>query len=110
MFQILKENKIILTRGDTAVLNVDITDPDGNAYEMLEGDTLTLTVKENTRTKAIILQVKSVSTVLRIESSDTDGKGYGVYYYDVQLKCSTGDIHTVIPKSEFVIGEEVTFQ
>jgi len=107
----IKLYNITITRGDTGVLEVIISDKlSGALYEMQTGDVLILTVKKNSITEDILIQKKSLDTTIRIESSDTKGKPYGKYVYDVQLNCANGiDVHTVIPKSEFIIAEEVTF-
>jgi len=107
----IKLYNITLTRGDTGVLEVTINNKlSGKLYEMQVGDVLILTVKKNTITEDILIQKKSSNTTIRIESADTKGKPYGKYVYDVQLNCSNNiDVHTIIPKSEFIIAEEVTF-
>ena len=42
----IKNGKILLTRGDSAYINVDLTTSTGEVYEMQAGDTLTLTVRQ----------------------------------------------------------------
>ena len=47
MFRIFK-NKIFLTRGDSAIFTLTITDTNGDEYTPAEGDEITFTVKANT--------------------------------------------------------------
>ena len=42
----IKNGRILLTRGDSAYINVELTTSTGEVYEMQAGDTLTLTVRQ----------------------------------------------------------------
>lgn len=110
MLDIDSNNNIKLTRGDSASIGVDLTNPDGSAYELQSGDILMFTVKYNCITEDIIIQ-KDISSnaTINILPSDTNGLLYGNYYYDVQLTKANGDVNTVIPPRDFIIDKEVTF-
>lgn len=43
----IEENKIKLTKGDTATIEVILQDENGVLYNMKDGDTLTLNIAEN---------------------------------------------------------------
>lgn len=51
MFEIYR-NDISITRGDSAIFEITITDKDKNIYTPTSDDTVTFTVKENTRSNA----------------------------------------------------------
>lgn len=103
-------NDIQLTRGDTARLNVEITNTlNNNIYQLNEDDELILTVKKNTTRKESLIQKKSVSGGFYFAPEDTAELSYGKYVYDVQLTTHSGDVYTVIEPSIFEVMPEVTF-
>lgn len=103
-------NDIQLTRGDTARLNVEITNTlNNNIYQLNEDDELILTVKKNTTRKESLIQKKSISGGFHFAPEDTVELSYGKYVYDVQLTTHSGDVYTVIEPSIFEVMPEVTF-
>ena len=89
---------VYLTRGDSAVMSVTLTDDSGAAYTMQDGDTLTLTVRETPSADAdIVIQVVSATTDITISPEDTEDAEVGQYSADVQLTTSDGHIYTVWP-------------
>ena len=84
----ITENKVQLTRGDTAVLKVEVQKDDGSVYELKPTDTLVLTIKANTATKEIIIQKAAVDGVITISATETEQLAYGYYYYDVERMVS----------------------
>lgn len=115
MLYVNEKGEIKLTRGDTAKLNVDVVYGSndgsiGDPYEMTANDTLTLTVKRSTRDEEYIFQkVNKGSTRFQINPSDTTGKAFGKYKYDVQLTTSAGEVYTIIEPTVFEITQEVTY-
>jgi hypothetical protein len=99
---------IQLTRGDTAYLHVPLRTTDGS-YTIDPTDTLTFSVKKNTRATDYIFQKENVGDdVFHIEPSDTAEVAFGKYTYDIQLTMSNGDVFTVVPPSTFEVLAEVT--
>lgn len=113
MLYIESDNKIRLTRGDTARLEINVTTADESGsitdYKILPEDTLTLSVKKKVKDSTYILQ-KTIngSTVFHIKPEDTRGVSFGTYVYDVQLTTSDGDVYTIIEPTSFEIMTEVT--
>lgn len=109
MLNVLDDNSIELTRGDTARLSVSVTNDDGEEYEIQSDDTLTLSIKKSVN-DAEALVTKTVVGInhFHIEPKDTSGLDFGKYKYDVQLTTADGDVHTVITPSTFKITQEVT--
>ena len=99
---------IELTRGDTAELSLDVKKNDGTAYDF-SNDTAVLTVKSSTITSEIMFQKTFSSGEIKINPEDTASMKYGTYKYDVQITTAGGDVYTVIPPSDFIIAQEVTF-
>lgn len=109
MLKVFDDNTVELTRGDTARLSVTVTNDDGEEYDIQDTDTLTLSMKKKVKDSEVLV-TKSVigSNVFHIKPEDTSGLQFGTYVYDVQINTADGDVYTVIPPSEFKIGEEVT--
>ena len=102
-----KTNTIYLTKGDNAEIEVKIYDNSGKQRQIFADDKLTLTVKKpGCDTEAFT--VVGVDGVFSILPEHTKSLATGYYCYDVQLNTFTGKVYTVIPKSNFVIKEEIT--
>ena len=107
MLLINNENNIMLTRGDTAVLDLEVT-IDGEAYDY-SGDLVQFTVKKNTNTNNVVIQKTFNGTSITIDPEDTSGLNYQTLVYDVQIITQNGRVFTVIPPANFTIAEEVNF-
>ena len=112
----IKNGRILLTRGDSAYINVELTTSTGEVYEMHPRDTLTLTVRKLADdTSAVLLQTESDSTQLHLLPAQTKQLTAGKYSYDIQLSTASGDVYTVVGAadtntslSNFTILPEVT--
>lgn len=102
-------SEIEITRGDTAVLELELVQPDGTPYEVKSGDEVLLTVKTDIRTKEFVFQKSFVNSQVKILPTDTESLSYGSLVYDIQLKTASGDVFTVIGPSKFTICGEVTW-
>lgn len=107
MFFIDKHNKIVLTKGDCASLNVAVKTAEGEEYHILPSDTITLTVKKNAGSQASFQKTATADHKIVFDSSDTSSLTPGLYVYDVQLTNDTGAIYTIVPQSFFEIVQEV---
>lgn len=108
MFDIYR-NDISIIRGDSAIFEITITDKDKNIYTPTSDDTVTFTVKENTRSNAIVFQKPVVNGKIVIDPKDTEDLRYGKYVYDVQLVTADGWVDTIITPHLFNVLGEVTF-
>lgn len=111
MYIIDTDGQITMIRGDTVEFDIVVQqlDAQGNIteYTLEEGDVLTFTVKKNTKTKESLIQKQGVHiTILPEDTQDLD---YKTYKYDVQLTMADGKVDTIIPPSNFVIKDEVTW-
>lgn len=102
------DNKIYLTRGDSAILKVEIRDTDGEEYTPEDTDTVIMTFKKTTSDKEPIFTHEIDGGILMIEPEDTADLAYGDYVYDCQLKTEAGFVQTFIPPSLFRVLDEVT--
>lgn len=109
MLNVFENGDVELTRGDTARLTVNISDDSGEAYEIQNGDELTLSLKKSIKDDEVVMS-KTIkgSDTFHIEPKDTADLSFGKYKYDVQLTTEDGDVYTVIPPSTFEILTEVT--
>ena len=104
------KNLIIMTRGDTLILDVCIKDVDGNDYIPAPTDTLRFALKKKyTDEEPLILKNIPIDTcTLRLESEDTKPLDQpGDYVYDIQLTYGDGIVSTIIANATLKIREEV---
>lgn len=110
---------LIMTRGDTEYLTINLTDNLGDNYILRSDDKLYFTVKRSNRDDEFIFQKVITGQignefVYKIEPLDTKLESYGQYYYDIQITKYNGDTHTIIPKPNedalFIIGGEITYE
>jgi len=108
MFKVIN-NKVYLTRGDSASFPLSVVDSDGNPYTAQVDDAVVLTVKKTTADTAYLIQKQLINGVFSFIPTDTESWDYGDYVYDVQLTMANGYTDTIIQPSLFRIMEEVTF-
>lgn len=104
----ITNNNIKLTRGDTAVLNLSVTDAAGDTYDY-SSDLTQFTVKRNCVTEDIVLQKTFNGTSIELEPSDTNNLNYGIYRFDVKVITPEDKVYTVIEDHDFVLTNEVNF-
>ena len=108
MFRIDDSNVITLTRGDTCAFDVEIKTDSGATYTPQEGDTVTFTVKKDTKTADVIIQ--KTGTTIVLNPIDTKNLKYGSYLYDVTLTTPSNAVYTIITPTEFIIAEEINWE
>lgn len=117
MFNINKDNVMMLTRGDSAYFNIDITDGNGVPIQLSETDKVAFTVKKSTSDEEVLFQ--KVGTAVSINPEDTRGLEYGNYVYDIQVTFENGDVDTIIAPEigymnadipNFILTKEVNFE
>ena len=101
-------HKIILTKGDNAEIEVQIKDAYGEDRGVYADDVLTLTVRKTVDAPVASITKTAIDGVFSFTPEDTSNLPFGSYVYDVELKTFTGKIYTIIPKSYFVLKEEIT--
>lgn len=101
-------HKIILTKGDNAEIEVQIKDANGVERGVYADDVLTLTVRKSVNAPEASITKTAVDGVFSFIPEDTKHLTAGSYVYDIQLDAFTGKIYTIIPKSSFVLKEDIT--
>lgn len=107
----IKNKKIILTKGDTLDVTLEITLPDGSPYSVSAGDEIRFALKQGFSDKDVLIRkiIPHDTMRLRIESSETKQlkAGSQPYRYDIQITMEDGTVDTIIDRGELVVTEEV---
>lgn len=105
----MKRNTIIMTRGDTATIQLDLTDSSGEAYVPDENDVIRFAAKKNYSDSevAINITIPNDTLMLKINPEDTKELAFGKYVYDIQITYANGDVNTFITKQILQLEEEV---
>lgn len=100
---------IYLTRGDTAYIQITLTDSAGNAYVPAEGDVIRFAVKKLYSDVNVLLEINipTETLMLTINPADTKKFRFGEYKYDIELTRSDGVVDTFIDRADFFVTEEV---
>ncbi len=99
-------NEIRVSRGNTAILDVAIENPDGSAYELMDGDRILFSLKKRTTDPSFIMQKEMVNGQI-VFSDEELNLHPGKYVYDVKAYLADGREQTVIPPSPFYVSEVV---
>lgn len=100
-------NTIVLTRGDSAGFDINITDASGDPVSLDASTIVTFTVKASINDENAL--ITKHGTEINILPEDTSSLAYGDYVYDVQLNYEDGTVETIITPSTFRITGEVTW-
>lgn len=100
---------ITLTRGNTFMALVSITQSDGSQYLPVEGDSIRFAMKKSYEdNEPLLVKDIPINTMkLILEPGDTKALDFGKYVYDIQLTKVTGEVDTFITKGSMKITEEV---
>ena len=98
-------DRIILTKGDSAVLQVNCVTAADEEYEPEEGDVFILTVKRlPSADSPVLLSVRSAPGSARIVLAPEDTRDIpaGLYSADIELRTEDGAVYTVFPTLDAV--------
>ena len=100
---------IILTRGDTMRIKLNIKKYDGEDYIPSEGDAIRFALKKrySDPEPLLLIPIPTDTLILEINPNDTKSLNFGIYVYDIQITYANGDVDTFICKQQFRIEEEV---
>lgn len=102
-----KNNDMVITKGDSAFIQVDVKTLEGGLYEIQPDDVITMTVRKRANADKTFEEM-AVGNIITIVPEDTKSAAPGSYIYDVQLVTGQGIVQTIVPVSNFYIEEEVT--
>ena len=110
----IKKNNIIMTRGDTLRLKIEIygSDEKGNLikYIPIEEDKIRFALKEKYSDEypLILKEIPWDTMILHLLPEDTKKlKQPAEYVYDIQITLSDGTVNTFIDKARLRLTEEV---
>lgn len=111
----MADTKLKMTRGDTKTYTVAFKDDAGAVFDIV-GCTIIFTIKElKDDADPGILQKKYTSfnspnngeCTIQIDPADTYSLSLKAYWFDIQIKLSTGQVYTVL-KGTFTIEYDIT--
>ena len=104
MFCITPTNKIILTKGDNAEIDIRLYDKEEREVKILPSDIITFTVRKS-KNKSVVIQKTAELNSIYLVPSDTSNLIAGTYVYDIDL-LRDNERQTIIPQSFFnIVGE-----
>ena len=105
----VEDNKIYITRGDTARFKIELLDENGELYIPKETDHIYFRLKQYTDKPGVLLEKEiDVTTLnLAIEEEDTINLSAGSYYYEVEVVSDDNYHFTAITKTLFKITAEI---
>lgn len=110
---VIEENRIYLTRADTADIDVTLEKLDGSEYEVQEGDSIIFRVKKYaTKDVSEVLiekqaDIEDNEITISLEPEDTLDFAFGEYRYEVELVTADNRHYTVIADTAFEVGKEL---
>lgn len=108
-------NKITMTRGDTLILQVNISQGE-EPYVPVEGDSVRFAVKSRLNSRGTAFKEaeplinKNIPTdtmLLTLEPDDTKQLPFGEYAYDIEITFNNGVVDTFITNSPLILEPEV---
>lgn len=109
----INETTIYLTRGDSALIQLTLTNKDGSAYVPASGDSIRFAMKRAMTDKHAVLltvQIPINTLVLAIEPEMTEELKYNKvipYKYDIELTSASGQVDTFIADADLYLLPEV---
>ena len=101
---------IIMTRGDTLRVVLELKDEEGNTYVPLENDRIRFAMKKNydDDTPLIVKEIPNDTLELVLNPDDTKNlEQPASYVYDIEITYANGDVDTFIDKAKLKLTEEV---
>ena len=114
MLEIINDNVIRFTKGDSIALDVDLKNTDGTKYTMQEGDSLKMTIRKSI-SETPVATVSSTIPKIIIKPTITSELNAGKYCYDIELITADNDVYTIIGirnecERNLIVFPEVTTQ
>ena len=102
----IKGKRINMTRGDTLVAEVGISNPDGTPYELQSGDSVRFKMTDVPGGASLIVKDITSDMVLRLDPDDTNCLPFGSYFFDVEMTYADGTVDTFIPEGTLTLDAE----
>ena len=105
----IKNNNIIMTRGDTLKTYVIVLDPNGDEYKPVEGDQIRFALKHDYSDSECLIykEIPFDTQILQLDPEDTKQLNQpDIYLFDIQITMTDGTVCTFI-SGKLKIREEV---
>ena len=116
MFEIVNDNEIRLTRGDSFESEIEIY-VEGNPWTPASGDTVKFYLKSAAMTVGktaykdaeplIEKTIPNATLTLSLLPTDTEEMDFGRYVYDIEITLANGTVDTILNNKNFIILPEV---
>lgn len=106
----VENNAIYLTRGDTAFLEIGLTDEHGDPYIPQPLDIVIFRLKKSASSKPVLIEkiIDPETMVLELNENDTKSLKFDTYKYEIELTTADNNYHfTAIENEDFEIGPEL---
>lgn len=102
-------NRIHLTKGDTAFIELDLRDQDDRTYIPAETDRIIFRVKRSPSAKEVYIEkeIDPNTLVLVLNAEDTINLPFSHLKYEVEVINDAGYHFTAIENTEFEVGVEL---
>ena len=108
MLTVDANGNISLTRGDTGIFEISVTNPEGEPYISQEGDSMRFAMAKKYGDGNVLInkQIPIDTKVLQLDPEDTSDLPFSKYVYDIEYTDSEGHVSTII-SGAFEITKEV---
>lgn len=108
-YSVFDDNNIIMTKGDTARIQIEILNNKGEPYIPLAGDSVLFTLKHYVSDRTILLSkdISIENLYLMLDPEDTKDLSLGDYCFDIQLVHASGKTDTFIENKILRLTGEV---
>ncbi len=105
----IKDNRIYLTRGDTAFITISLKDSLNNTYTPTLTDKIYFRLKKNVFGDSLLLvkEINIDTLTLELTPNDTKNLDFSSYCYEIELITASGQCYTVVENAPFIIGPEL---
>ena len=99
------DNHIEITAGDSGIF--DVTIMNGESEYDYSNDEVKFGVKKNFNDATCVIEKDVVDGKVTLEPEDTKDLSVGIYFYDVKVVTSEGEVCTVISAQQFEVCHSV---
>lgn len=108
----VKNDNIWITRGDSGLIRVDVTDKEDKPIDLPEGSKVRIQVREAPDGGSLLFEgdvyAEDDHYIWHVHPEDTEGHPSATYVYDAQVEYPDGDVFTFIELHKFTTVPEST--
>lgn len=102
-------NEIYITRGDSAFIQIQLFDDNGDVYTPVSGDKVFFRLKKDIFGNTLLLmkEIDINNLTLELTPNDTSWLDFTLYRYEIELVTVNKKHFTVIENAPFFVGVEL---